>query len=114
MFMKKYKLRFFIEWGGSILWSDASDKATCKKFNIGPIEPEQLNVSEELCMELHSLEDEWQTSLNWEYPPDPSPWSDEQFDDFFKRLKVAYQKLCDELKDNYDIAFCMNEVTDET
>ncbi len=106
---QKYKLRFFIEWGGSFLWPDSSDAVTFEKFDVGPLQPEDLNVSKELCDELHNLEKEYQTALNWDYPLDPSPWSEDQFKNFFDRLKIAYKKLCDELNYSYDIAFCMNE-----
>ncbi|MEF2919275.1 MAG: hypothetical protein U0O22_02260 [Acutalibacteraceae bacterium] len=93
---QKYKLRFLIEWGGGFLWPDSSDAVTFEKFNVGPLEPETLNVSKKLCKELHSLEEEYQTALNWDYPLEPSPWSEEQFKNFYDRLKIAYQKLCNE------------------
>ena len=109
MKQEKYRFRFFIEWGGMFLWPDSSHPATLEKFDIGPRDPEELHVSKELCEELHRLEDEYQDALDWEYPPNLSPWGEEQFKDFFKRLRVAYEKLCDELKDNYDITYCMLE-----
>lgn len=85
-----YKLRFFIEWGGYILWSDSSHDATFEKFDVGPLPPEELNVSEELCKELHQLENEYQTALDWASPPVPSPWREEHFKDFYARLRIAY------------------------
>ena len=106
---QKYKLRFFIEWGGNFLWPDSSNAVTVERFGVGPLNPQNLNVSKALCDELYSLEKEYQTSMNWDSPLDPSPWSEDQFKDFYTRLKVAYQKLCDELNDSYDIAFCMDE-----
>lgn len=105
----KYKLRFFIEWGGGFIWPDSSDATTFERFDVAPLNPEELYVSQELCTELHSLEKEYQTALNWDSPLDPSPWSKEHFKNFYDRLKIAYQKLCDELNASYDIAFCMNE-----
>ena len=109
MKMQKYKLRFFVDWGGGPLWSDASDTFTFERFNGSLVDLEELNVSKGLCEELDSLQEEWQGALNWEYPPDPSPWSEEQFKDFYARLKVAYQRLCEELKDTCDIAYWMDD-----
>ena len=107
--MKKYKLRFFIEWGGNCLWPDVSDKDTYVKFNVGPLAPENLGVSPELCSELDALVEEYQTALDWEDPPAPSPWSDEHFSDFYQRLCRVYVKLCKELENDYEISYCMTE-----
>ena len=103
----KYKFKFYIEWGGNFLWPKSLDKKTYKKFDVGPVTPEDLNVSTRLCEELHELESEYQGALDWNNPAGPSPWSDEQFDDFFKRLKIAYDKLCTELEERFEIEFCM-------
>jgi len=106
---QKYKLRFFADWGGDVLWTDSDDAFTTEKYGFGLIDPKDLNVSPELCKELHTLGTEYQSALDWAYPPDPSPWTEEQFKDFFARLRIAYRKLCDELKDDYDIAYLMSE-----
>ena len=107
--MKKYKLRFFIEWGGNCLWPDSTDKDTYEKYDVGPLLPKDLGCSDDLCRELDALEEEYQTALDWEYPPDPSPWSEEHFFDFFQRLRCAYVKLCKELEYNFEITYSMNE-----
>lgn len=107
MLFRKYKLRFFIEWGGCYLWPDTSDPYTFKKYDVGPIDPRTLGVSTALCDELDMLDDEYQSALDWEYPPNPSPWTAEHFEDFYTRLRSAYERLCQELKKHYKIEDCM-------
>ena len=107
----KYKLRFFIEWGGGYLWSDVTDEKTFNRFDCGPIcNPNEIGVSKELCIELDALAEEYQGSLDWAYPLNPSPWTRKQFKDFFGRLKIAYNKLCNELKDEFDISYEMDDI----
>lgn len=53
--------------------------------------------------EINSLCDEFDTSLDWEYPPDPSPWTKEEWYDFFKRSKLIYEKLEKELGADYEL-----------
>lgn len=96
----KYKLRFFFEFGGYCLWAD--DERTTKKFGYA-IPCDALPISKELIQELTYLEKEFQTSLDWEYPPNPSPWSEEQRQIFEKRTKKAYEKLVIELRECFDI-----------
>ena len=45
--------------------------------------------------------------LNWEYPPDPSPWSIEQKVDYINRANMLYMKLLSELGSDFEI---INEV----
>ena len=41
--------------------------------------------------------EEYQTYLNWEYPPDPSPWTEEHKADFRKRAKEGYDRFVKEV-----------------
>lgn len=59
---------------------------------------------------FNSLEDEYYTYLDWEYPPNPSPWSEDHKKGFIDRAIVAYNNLCKELGEIYiiknDVASC--------
>ena len=69
-----------------------------------------LPISKELINELKSLVDEFSTSLDWDYPPDPSPWTKEEFIDFFNRAEIVYEKLKNELGANYTV---INKIDDD-
>ena len=85
----KNELRFPFDYGGFCLWA-----------NDGAIEPNALPISQELIDEINSLCDEFDTSLDWEYPPDPSPWTKEEWYDF---SKLIYEKLEKELGADYEL-----------
>jgi len=69
---------------------------------------DSLDLSENLKQTIVELGEEYQSSLDWNYPPDPSPWSQEHKDDFLKRTKIVYKKLCDELGDKFKINYCVD------
>ena len=102
--MIKYKIRFFFDWGTDCcLWS--GNDAAEKQFGCGAIGYDKYNVSDELTQTLEKMADEYQSSLNWDYPPDPSPWSKEKKNEFMIRAKTAYDKLTKELGSNYEVEF---------
>jgi len=72
-----------------------------------PITNRKLPISSDLVAELDAMEDEYGTYLDWSCPQDPSPWTAEQKLDFLTRANVAYEKLKDELGEEYEIT---NEV----
>jgi hypothetical protein len=98
--MAKYILKYWFEHGGICLWS-ANDNAR-SKYNY-PIDNDRLPISNELIDELYALEEEYHSYLNWEYPPDPSPWTAEQKQDFLYRANIAYLKLVSELGSDYEV-----------
>ena len=60
---------------------------------------------------MNALEDEYTTILDWDYPPNPLLWSEEQKYDFLNRATAVYEKLKTELGPEYeienDVAQCM-------
>lgn len=101
--MPKYVIRFFFEYGcvGDCLW--CGNDAARDKFDVGPISFDKLNLSEKLKGELTQLSDEFQSSLDWEYPPDPSPWSEEQWESFNLRANEAYKRIVSELGSDFEV-----------
>ena len=96
--MVKYELRLMFEWGGSdedIVWG--MNEAAKEKFGGYDIKLDNLPISVGLKEELIRLHEWHDSSLNWEYPPDPSPWSAEEKAKFLEESVKAYTRLCDEL-----------------
>lgn len=102
--MKKYVFRFFFEWGTNLcLWS-ANDAAR-ERYGIGCVDYNFLDISDGLKLTLAKMGDEYQSKLDWEYPPNPSPWTKKQLRDFKKRSKQVYKQLRAELGKDYKILF---------
>jgi hypothetical protein len=96
-----YRARFFFDAGaGTSLWS--ANDATRERFDY-PIELELLPVSDKLRAELTRLVEEYDKSIDWDYPPDPSPWSAEQRAEFNNAVRGAVKWLRVELRDDWDI-----------
>lgn len=71
--------RFFFDAGsGTLLWAAPEDQAEWGY----PIDLDRLPVAPQLRAELVALVDRYDTSLNWDYPPDPGPWSDTENQQF--------------------------------
>ena len=88
-------IRFFFDWGtNQCLWD-----------NAGLINLKHLGISQPLYNMLTNMGEEIQTALNWDDPKAPSPWSLEHRADFVRRAKNAYQQLCQELSDRYEILY---------
>lgn len=104
----KYELRFFFEWGDDSASIWCGNQAARDRFDVGPIVFDELGLSEALQQLLRELGDEYQTSLNWDYPPDPSPWTQEQKESFLRRSEAAYQQLVMELGDEYIVYNCVD------
>ncbi|SFC97177.1 hypothetical protein [Clostridium uliginosum] len=88
--MAKYVLRYCFELGGTCLWS-VNDNAK-NKFDY-PIDNDELPVSKNIVDELYALEEEYHGYIDWNYPPNPSPWTTKQKLDLKKRANMVYLKL---------------------
>lgn len=102
--MNRYKFSFWIEWGGTCLWSKNDKARNCFDYAV---DNNDLPISKELKDLLHQLEKEYQSALNWDYPPDPSPWTKEKALDFKKRATVAYDRLIKELGDEFEVEYAL-------
>ena len=72
------------------------DDYTIEKYGY-PVDNLKLPVSRELINDLNSMEEEYLTSFDWDYPPGPSPWTEKQKKDFMRRATIAYERLREEL-----------------
>ena len=93
-------MNFWLEYGGHCLWS--SNPESNAKYGYA-VNHENLPLSAETHNILDALEQEYQTSLDWEYPPNPSPWTDEHKKDFIRRANEAYHRIVAELGENYEV-----------
>lgn len=86
-------LRFFFEAGvDTPLWPE--DMASPYGY---PCRLERLPISAVTRAELARLSERYQSSINWDYPPDPSPWSDEELQLFKQQAHAALSALRREL-----------------
>lgn len=97
-----YKVRLMFEWGGGCIWC-GNEQAT-EKFNVGPIES-VLPLSESMRIELSDLSAWHDKALNWAYPPDPSPWSKKEFQQFDLAALKAKVKLEKELGTEFEVVY---------
>jgi len=94
--MGRYRLRYFFDFGGGCLWAankDAQDRFDyCVDLNC-------LSLTAETIKTADALGAWFDRSLNWEYPPDPGPWRQEECDRFNK----ATDELLSVMRTEFDI-----------
>ncbi len=81
------QLRFFFDAGsGTVLWG-----------GIGPADLDGLPISGALRASLDSLVEQYDESMNWDYPPDPGPWREARCARFNAEVRAALARLRTEL-----------------
>ena len=90
------------EWGGGTLW--CANDAARNVYDVGAVE-EELPLSREVLRELQRLTELHDTALDWNYPPDPSPWSQEQFDLFDSEALSILERIRAELGPAYEVQY---------
>lgn len=97
-----YRARFFFDAGsGMVLWAD--NTAARETYDY-PIDLDRLPISAALRDELKGLIDEYDTSLNWDYPPDPGPWREPRCRRFNQAAREALDRVREELGPTWEIA----------
>jgi len=97
-----YKLKLMFEWGGGTLWCD--NDLSLEKFDVGPIE-KRLSLSSETIKKLEELTEIHDEALDWEYPPNPSKWTEQQFRDFDANVEVMMNQIEKELGDEFSVEY---------
>src|SRR5665213_916835 len=96
-----YQLRFFFEWGvDSCLWP--TTKEAWDVFD-NPADLERLPLSSETTAQVRHLCTWYQGALNWEYPPDPGPWRQEECDRFNCASASLLEALRRELGERFEV-----------
>lgn len=99
---QKYKIKFFFDYGsGTCFWS-GNERAEAK-FNDYFIEPKELPLSLETIKRVEDLLEWYDQSLNWEYPPDPGPWHQEECDRFNNTVKQLFETVKIELGEEFEL-----------
>lgn len=97
-----FQIRLMFEWGGGALWC-GNDEAR-SKFGVGPIE-DALPISYRIRSQLLDLTKWHDTALNWEYPPDPSSWSEEEWVCFNSAAEIALHEIQTELGPSFEVKY---------
>jgi hypothetical protein len=97
----RYKLRFFFDYGAGVcLWS-ANDAARAE-FDY-PIDHSKLSLSPATIATIDKLLAWHDTPLNWDYPPDPGPWRQEECDRFNAAVAALYASIVAELGEAFEV-----------
>ncbi|MGA8115345.1 MAG: hypothetical protein WCA46_16905 [Actinocatenispora sp.] len=89
------RARFFFDAGsGGVLWTDSDGD---RQRYGHPVEFTLLPVSQALRGGFGRLVEQYDRSLNWDYPPDPGPWREPECARFNQAVRRALRDLRDEL-----------------
>ena len=98
----RYQIRFSYDWHcGSPFW--CVNDAALAKFGDYLIEPEALGLQPQTCERVLVLSDWHDTALNWDYPPDPGPWRQEECDRFNAAVDALLETVRAELSNEYEL-----------
>jgi len=93
-------IRYWFEWKAGCFWS--ANEATRERFG-SLIPPEELPLSEGTIKRANELVDWHDQALNWEYPPDPGPWRQDECERFNQAAKVLLITVRQELGDHFEV-----------
>jgi hypothetical protein len=95
------KLRYLFDPGSGVcLW--AADDEAKRAFGYR-VELEQLPLSQEVLELGEQLIILFDTSIDWRYPPRPSPWSSVEQESFRVASQQFYKRLVSELGKRFEI-----------
>lgn len=96
-----YRVRYFFDAGSGVcLWGD--NAAARADYGIA-ITPDQLPLPPETRQEVERLVAWYDTSLDWNYPVGPTPWSPEEGAHFNRAAQALSQRLQVQLGPVYEI-----------
>jgi len=96
-----YRLRFFFDAGsGECLW--AGNAAAKERFGY-PVDLSELPIGENLRRYLFHLAAWYDTAIDWNYPPNPSPWTKDEWDRFLRAVDSGIARLREKLGGDFEI-----------
>ncbi len=109
--MPDYTFRYWFEWGSdenfcACLWS--ADDATKEKYGY-QVDLHSLPISQDLIYFLCETAMRHDDALDWDYPPNPLLWTEEEEAKYYRRVKIGFTRLQQELGENYKIIYCESE-----
>jgi hypothetical protein len=106
-----YRFRFFFDAGsGTALWADS---AAAEEIWGYAVELGRVPVSQPLRDELAGLVTAYDTSVNWDYPPDPGPWREPQCFRFNQAVRHVLARLRAELGPQWQIQSEFSELHED-
>jgi hypothetical protein len=105
----KYVLRFWFEWRSVTVFWPTND-AAYERFGIGAILPEELPRTPDTQRWVREVAEWHDDSLNWEYPPDPGPWREEECARFNAAVHELYAMVVRELGAPSEVIFAADEL----
>ena len=98
---RKYKVRFFFDYGANVcLWS--ADNYTDAAFGY-PVDHQVLPLSPPTIATINDMLTWYDTSLNWEYPPDPGPWRQDECERFNQATSALLAAIQTELGERFEV-----------
>ncbi len=98
----RFVVRLMFEWGSSCLW--CGNAAALDRFGVGPIE-DMLPLTPPTRHRLQELSAWHDGALNWDYPPDPSPWSAAERERFEQAADEILSVLRVELGPEFEVVY---------
>ena len=98
--MDKYMVRFMFEYGGVCLWG--MNKLAKEHYGYA-IDLNTLPLSKDLKEKLNSMQEEFETIIDWDNPLNPSLWTECHKIDFVKRANLVCIELAIELGFEFEI-----------
>lgn len=109
--MPKYKLDFWFEWGCETpFW--AADDYTMEELGI-PVKLDTLELTDFYKEELKELCDLHNSSIDWDNPSTPSPWTDNQKISFNNKALSIFHEVCKNLGSDYILNYKHDDFKDE-
>jgi hypothetical protein len=103
--------RFFFDAGsGTVLWVTSPEDQQGWGYAV---DLRRLPISQALRDDLTSLIARYDTSLNWDYPPDPGPWREPQCVRFNHAVHQAIERLRAELGPAWHIHDAFDELHED-
>ena len=103
--MAKYRIRYFYDYSAYPLWAD--NEATFAKFDVGPIDPARLNLSQETIALIDRLVDWQYHEIDWNHAPEVA-WSEEEREQFNEEARKLFGMIQRELGEDYELVYQVN------
>lgn len=96
----RYELKLMFEWGGGCLWG--VNHAAFRAFDVGSIE-DVLPLSDDARARLEELSVWHDTSLDWDDPAGPGPWTPGEYEDFEQAAVELLERIRAELGPEFQV-----------
>jgi hypothetical protein len=102
------RLEFWWEWLVASPFWPANEEAL-QIFDPGEVDAEELELPRDLVNELKAAAAWHDSALNWEYPPDPGPWRQEECDHFNVTSRKLFERCQMLLDGRFEITYAHME-----